>query len=172
MIYKSEKNCRFEILKENFKTSNDYKLLYSLWKEINKNKDNIKVNDEKILSKEEIDCLKNILVNRLNITEIKPWNISKFLDIIKTRKNLDLSKEVNDTIINNSIISNDNLLSLLKVFISEDKNYKYLNKEIIKMSEFCNIENIKNKIDKFYPEYTEEQVVKNFIEGYKQLNNK
>ena len=172
LIYKSEKNCRFEILKENFKTSNDYKLLYSLWKEINKNKDNIKVNDEKILSKEEIDCLKNILVNRLNITEIKPWNISKFLDIIKTRKNLDLSKEVNDTIINNSIISNDNLLSLLKVFISEDKNYKYLNKEIIKMSEFCNIENIKNKIDKFYPEYTEEQVVKNFIEGYKQINNK
>ena len=69
-------------------------------------------------------------------------------------------------------ISNDNLLSLLKVFISEDKNYKYLNKEIIKMSEFCNIENIKNKIDKFYPEYTEEQVVKNFIEGYKQINNK
>lgn len=168
LLYKIDKNCRFEILKENFELSDNFDLLYYLWRYINEHNYNIYVADEEILSREELDYLKYIMKDKLNIVEIVPWDSSKFIDIMKIYEKLDL-KEVNDTIITNSLITNEDVLSFLKIFISEDEKSNSLREDVMEMNKYCNIEIIKNKVDNLPSEYNEEQVVKNFLEGYELL---
>ena len=170
LLYKIDKNCRFEILKENFKSSDNFDLSYYLWRYINENNYNIYVADEEILSGEEIDYLKNILIDKLNhITKIVPWNSSKFIDIMKIREKLDLT-EINDTIITNSIITAEDVLSFLNIFSYTDKKTNSCRVNVEEMNKYCNIEIIKNKVDDLLQEYNGEQVVENFLEGYELFN--
>ena len=63
LLYKIDKNCRFEILKENFESSDNFNLSCDLWKFINKNNFNLYVDDEEILSGEELDYLKKYFID-------------------------------------------------------------------------------------------------------------
>lgn len=170
LLYKINKNCRFEILKENFELSHNFDLSYFLWVFINKNNYNPYVADEEIISGEEIDYLKNILIKKLeDITEINPWNSSRFIKVMRIREKLGL-KEINDIIIINSLISAEDVISFLKIFISEDEKSNSLLKDIGQMNKYCNIEIVKKKIEDLFQEYADEQVVKNFLEGYVLFN--
>lgn len=170
LLYKIDKNCRFEILKENFESSDNFDLSYYLWRYINENNYNIYVADEEILSGEELDYLKHILIDKLNhITKIVPWDSLKFIDIMKIREKLDL-REINDTIITNSLITAEDVLSFLNIFSYEDKKTNSCRVNVGEMNKYCNIEIIKNKVDDLLQEYNGEQVVENFLEGYKLFN--
>lgn len=170
-LYKVDKNCRFEILKENFESSDNFDLCYYLWRYINENNYNIYVADEEILSSEELDYLKNVLIDKLDhVTKIVPWNSSKFIDIIKIREELDLTK-INDTIIINSLISAEDVLSFLNIFSCVDKKTNSCRVNVKEMRKYCNIEIIKNKVDDLLHEYNGERVVENFLEGYELFND-
>ncbi len=166
LLYKIDKNCRFEILKENFESSDNFDLSYNLWRFINENNFNRYVANEKILSGEELDYLKNVLIDKLDhVTKIVPWDSSKFIDIMKIREKLDLT-EVNDTIITNSLITAEDVLSFLNIFSHVDKKANSCRVNVGEMKRYCNIEIIKNKVDNLPQEYKEEPVVENFLEGY------
>lgn len=169
-LYKIDKNCRFEILKENSESSDNFDLSYNLWRFINENNFNRYVANEEILSSEELDYLKNVLINKLDhVTKIVPWDSSKFIDIMEIHEELDLT-EVNDTIITNSLITAEDVLSFLNIFSYTDKKTNSCRVNVKEMSKYCNIEIIKNKVDDLLHEYNGEQVVENFLEGYKLFN--
>lgn len=166
LLYKIDKNCRFEILKENFEASDNFDLSYNLWRFINENNFNRYVANEEILSSEELNYLKNILIDKLDhVTKIVPWNSSKFIDIMKIREKLDLT-EINDTIITNSLITAEDVLSFLNIFSYTDKKTNSCRVNVEEMNKYCNIEIIKNKVNGLPLEYNEEPVVENFLEGY------
>ena len=169
-LYKIDKNCRFEILKENFESSNNSDLSYNLWRFINENNFNRYVADEEILSGGELEYLKNILIDKLDhVTKIVPWNSSKFIEIIKIREKLDLT-EVNDTIIINSLLTAEDIISFLNIFSYTDKKTNSSKVNVDEMKKYCNIKIIKNKVDDLLQEYNEDEIVKNFLEGYKLFN--
>lgn len=166
-FYKIDKNCRFEILKKNFVSSDNFDLSFNIWRFIKENNYNIYVADEEILSGEEIDYLKNILIDKLdNVSEIIPWDSSKFIDIMQIREKLGLT-EINDAIITTSIITGEDVLSFLNIFSREDKTSNSLRVNVEEMNKYCDIEIIKNKVDSLPQEYGENQLVKNFLEIYK-----
>ena len=91
-----------------------------------------------------IPYLKNVLIDKLDhVTKIVPWNSSKFIDIMKIREELDLTK-INDTIITNSIISAEDVLSFLNIFSYVDKKTNSCQVNVGEMNKYCNIEIIKN----------------------------
>ena len=169
LLYKIDKNCRFEILKENFELCDNFDLLCYLWRYINENNYNIYVADEEILSSDELDYLRQVLKDKLNITEIVPWDSSKFIEIMTIYEILDLT-EINDTIISNSLITAEDVLSFLNIFNHDDKKSNSSRVYVGEMKKYCNIEIIKNKVDDLPPEYNEEQVVKSFLMGYELIN--
>lgn len=170
LLYKIDKNCRFEILKENFELCDNFDLLCYLWRYINENNYNIYVADEEILSSDELDYLRQVLKDKLNITEIVPWDSSKFIEIMTIYEILDLT-EINDTIISNSLITAEDVLSFLNIFNHDDKKSNSSRVYVGEMKKYCNIEIIKNKVDDLPPEYNEEQVVKSFLKAYDLINN-
>lgn len=170
-LYKIDKNCRFEILKENFESSDNFDLSYYLWRYIDENNYNIYVANEEIISGEELDYLKNILIDKLDpVTKIVPWNSSKFINIIEIREKLGL-REINDTIITNSLITAEDVLSFLDIFSHVDKKTNSSRVNVDEMKKYCNVEIIKNKVDNLLQEYAEEQIVKNFLEDYELFND-
>lgn len=170
LLCKIEKKYRFEILKENFELKNNMILSCDIWRFINENNLNPYVYDEEILSKKELNHLKDILKDKIkNISKMEPWNHSKFRDIMIICENFELI-EVNNTIISNSDLNNEDILSFLKMFISEDKNSNSLKEDVIKIRKYCDINIVKNKINSLTQDYCEEQVVKNFLKGYDLIN--
>lgn len=170
-LYKIDKNCRFEILKENFESSDNFDLSYYLWRYIDENNYNIYVANEEIISGEELDYLKNILIDKLDpVTKIVPWNSSKFIDMIEIREKLGL-REINDTIITNSLITAEDVLSFLDIFSYNDKKTNSSRVNVDEMKKYCNVEIIKNIVDNLLQEYAEEQIVKNFLEDYELFND-
>ena len=88
---------------------------------------------------------------------------------MQIHEKLDLT-ENNNTIIINSLITAEDVLSFLNIFSYEDKKSNSIQVNLENMKKFCNIKIIKTKVDYLLQEYNGEQVVENFLESYELFN--
>lgn len=157
---------RFDILKQQFLDSNYLELLILLVLQFKKEFDlDIEKSTESLFNGNEVTELENILKNKFTTmidlhSDYVERNIVEMLDVGML---LGLSSEVNEYF-ENYISSNENLLVFLKLFISESE--KFSEHEIQELSDFMDLNPIKDKIDENYDELNDEIVVEKFLKGH------
>lgn len=166
VIYELDSENRFDILKQQFLDSNYMELLIFILLHF---KNEFELDFEKstgsLFNERQIAELENILKSKFNAMidlhcEYVESNMVEMLDVGLL---LGLNSEVNE-FIENHISTNENLLTFLKLFISESE--KFSKHEIQELSDFMDLNPIKDKIDENYDELKDEIVVKKFLKGY------
>ena len=170
LLYKINKNKRFPTLKKSYTLSNNYSLMFDVITFIERNNFNKYTSDEKLLDETEIKILKEIIKETVKITSNTEFedNFTKFRKTLIVCSNLDL-KEINDKIISKVISTDQGTIQFLKSFLPEQRNSSFLMRNMNEMNNYIDVNIIKNRIDKLPNDYTEEQIVKNFLEGYKKF---
>ncbi|WP_296883473.1 P-loop NTPase fold protein [uncultured Methanobrevibacter sp.] len=167
LIYELDNENNFEILKEEFVNSNQLDFLYSIMSHFRKECES---NDyanyrESLFSLSEIGQLEKIIINKFEIMlnlypEYVEQNLVKMLNVAA---DLGMDLQVRE-FIDNYISNNENLINLLKLFILESKEFS--KHEIQNLSDFTDLNPIKNKIDANYGDLKDEIVVNKFLKGY------
>ena len=161
-----ESENRFDILKQQFLDSNYMELLILFVFHFKNDFDwDFEKSTRVLFSGTEVADLENILKNKFDAMldlycEYVESNIVEMLDVGML---LGFSSEVNE-FFENYISTNKNLLTFLKLFISEAENFS--EHEIQELSDFIDLNPIKDKIDENYDELKDEIVVKKFLKGY------
>lgn len=153
---------KFEILKNNFKHSNNLNFLLGIYSPFEDWFDNM---GEEIFTNKEIRELKNITQTkfRIMLDECSEYVEGNLFEVLDLGRDLTLDSEVDDYIVN-FISTDERLLTFLKEFISEGDDF--YNSEIQKLSDIVDLNLIKERIDKNYDDLKDEIVVKKFLKGH------
>ena len=166
VISQLDSENRFEILKQQFLVSNYMELLILLVLHF---KEEFELDLEKstgsLFNGKEVTELENILKNkfRVMIDSYSGYVETNIVEMLDVGMFLGFSLEVNE-FFENYISSNENLLDFLKLFISGYENFS--EREIQELSDFIDLNLIKDKIDENYDELKDEIVVDKFLKGY------
>ena len=157
---------RYDILKQQFLDSNYMELLILILLHFKKEFElGLEKSTGSLFNGNEVVELEKILKNKFNTmmdlhSDYVEINIVEMLDVGML---LGISSEVNEYF-ENYISTSENLLGFLKLFISESENFS--EHEIHELSDFMDLNLIKNKIDENYGELKDEIVVKKFLKGH------
>lgn len=172
LLYKIDKEYRFDILKESFRFSSNIQILFDIWQSINDKNYNIYVANEEILSQDELDILNCIIKDKVKeLINILPRGSSKFMNILRIGLMLN-SIEENNKIVADLLLTNEDIISFLKIFISEHDSSNFLLKDIKQISEVCDIKLVKFKVDELPQEYSDNVIINKFLDGYELFNDK
>ena len=82
------------------------------------------------------------------------------------------SIEENNKIVADLLLTNEDIISFLKIFISEHDSSNFLLKDIKQISEVCDIKLVKFKVDELPQEYSDNVIINKFLDGYELFNDK
>ena len=169
MIYQTGKKDRFSVLKEIYQNSNNVILLFDILDTI-KMKNYLPYNyDELILEDQEITDLTEITKGKFNETSTNSFVIENNLrEVLYIGSKLNLESK-NESIINDLISTSVGLLNLLNSFLPIKENSSFLLRDMEKLNEYKNIDEIKKLIDND-DSIKDEFIVKIFLEGYVKFN--
>ena len=170
MIYQIGNIDRFNVLKEIYQNSNNVILLFDVLECI-KHKNNIVDNhDEPVFSDEEIIELAEITKDKFNKIENNSYVVENMLkNILYIGSELHL-KSKDDSIIDELISTSSGILNLLNSFLSQREHSSMLLGNIKTLNSYRSVDEIKKLVDNDNT-IKEEQIVKNFLEGYELFKN-
>ena len=167
LIYDINEQERFEILIENYQNSNNVILLYELLDYI-KMENNNHNNNGSFLNEDEIEKLQKIIKEKFNEISNDSFMVhNKLNEILYIGSKLDLENK-NEMIINDLLLNSLGILILLNSFLPDGENTHHLLRKMETLNSYKDIDEIKELIDE-NKSIKDEQVVKNFLEGYEQI---
>lgn len=167
LIYKLDCEDRFDILRDEFASSNQLEFLFLIafhFKSEYERNDYAHY-DESLFDAAQINELETIVKDKFKVmldvhSDYVEENLVSVLDLGGC---IGLTSEI-DEFIKNYLSSAENLIAFLKLFISESGEFS--EREIQKLSDLINLNIVKDEIDENYDELADEIVVKKFLKGH------